>query len=425
MSALCSGPIRWLVEDVLLQIFQHLDGRDLLCCETVCHQWRQVMLNGTPWRRWLNQRSALPEVRPFWQRARLDESFQDYRAICRYILLLDYNWRLGKYEESSLTLLNDVDDVIISGKHVYCFINDGNSQPMIILDKTCQVRTKYLIQIEGKLLQCYKNIAIYVHLKKVKFVDCSDGHVISELSVEGYGSVVNCRFNGQLLAVRFVGDNVLRVWRVENDYSTITLIEQMNIHCDRFLEMDDKYIVVRRRFDVHFICTKTLEIEFELNLLDNERFLPEEISYEQGLLFIFRQKVIQIWDAASKTYLNHLDIPRDCAPYSDSRARIKANSKFLVVRFEGKRNLLCVYDLEALKKGNSPTKRLLLHEIDVPYSVHALSIDETHIVYCKYDMTSKRWFQMNKITALDFRPVDCRKIDSCSTAGIVKVPVQN
>ena len=104
------------------------------------------MLNGTPWRRWLNQRSALPEGRPFWQRARLDESFQDYRAICRYILLLDYNWRLGKYEESSLTLLNDVDDVIISGKHVYCFINDGNSQPMIILDKTCQVRTKYLIQ---------------------------------------------------------------------------------------------------------------------------------------------------------------------------------------------------------------------------------------------------------------------------------------
>ena len=105
MSALCSGPIRWLVEDVLLQIFQHLDGRDLLCCEAVCHQWQQVMLNGTPWRRWLNQRSALPEVRPFWQRARLDESFQDYRAICRYILLLDYNWRLGKYEESSLTLL--------------------------------------------------------------------------------------------------------------------------------------------------------------------------------------------------------------------------------------------------------------------------------------------------------------------------------
>ena len=122
---------------------------------------------------------------------------------------------------------------------------------MIILDKTCQVRTKYLIQIEGKLLQCYKNIAIYVHLKKVKFVDCSDGHVISELSIEGYGSVVNCRFNGQLLAVRFVGDNVLRVWRVENDYSTITLIEQMNSHCDRFLEIDDKYIVVRRRFDVH------------------------------------------------------------------------------------------------------------------------------------------------------------------------------
>ena len=148
MSALCSGPIRWLVEDVLLQIFQHLDGRDLLCCEAVCHQWRQVMLNGTPWRRWLNQRSALPEVRPFWQRARLDESFQDHIAICRYILLLqlNYNWRRGRYEECSLTL-KDVDDVIISVNHVYCYKDEGNSRPMIMLNKTCQVRVVGRIEI--------------------------------------------------------------------------------------------------------------------------------------------------------------------------------------------------------------------------------------------------------------------------------------
>jgi F-box-like len=406
MSALDCSPTRWLVEDVLLQIFQYLDGKDLLRCEAVCRQWRQVMLAGTPWRRWLNQRSPSPELRPFWQRARQNDSFQDYRAICRYILLLDYNWRRGKYETSSLTL-NNVGEVITSGDYIYCFINEGNSHPMIILDKTFQVRTIGRMAFEGELLHCYKNMAIYVHLKKIKFVDCSVGHVISELPVEGYSSVMNCRFNGELLTVRFDGlvDNWLRVWRVENDYSTITLIKEINIICDRLLEMDDKYIVVRGRFDtdVYFICIKTLEVERTLYVG------LEEIAYEQGLLFILGKKVIQIWDAASRTYLNDLDIHWDYAPYSDSGARIKANSKFLVVVFEGSWNLLCVYDLEALKKGS--TKRLLLHKIDVPYSVHALSVDETHIVYCEYEMTSQRRFTRNEITALDFRPVDCRPID--------------
>jgi hypothetical protein len=311
----------------------------------------------------------------------------------------------------SYLTLNNVDDVITSSNYIYCFINEGISQPMIILDKTFQVRTIGRMAFEGKLLQCYKSIAIYVHLKKIKFVDCSVGHVISELYVEGYSSVMNCRFNGELLAVRFNGDNWLRVWRVENDYSTITLIKEININCDRLLEMDDKYIVVRGRFDtdVHFICTKTLEIE--------RKFYVgfEKIAYEQSLLFILGQEVIRIWDAASGTYLNDLDIPLDYALCSDSGDRIKANSKFLVVPFENScldnGKLLCVYDLEALKRDNCFFKRPPLHKINVPYSVYALSIDETHIVYCEYDMTSKRCFQRNKITVLDFRPVDCRPID--------------
>ena len=109
MSALDCNPTLWSCEDVLLLIFQHLDGKDLVHCEAVCRQWRQVMLTGTPWIRWLKQRSASRELRPFWHRMGLDETnlqFQDYRAICRdivrYLNQQDNTWRHGKYEESSL-----------------------------------------------------------------------------------------------------------------------------------------------------------------------------------------------------------------------------------------------------------------------------------------------------------------------------------
>jgi hypothetical protein len=40
-----------LGDDVLQMIFQQLDGKDLVKCEVVCRQWRDVLLSGTPWRR--------------------------------------------------------------------------------------------------------------------------------------------------------------------------------------------------------------------------------------------------------------------------------------------------------------------------------------------------------------------------------------
>ena len=75
------------------------------------------------WRRWLNQQSKCPELRPFWQKMKLDMlrlRLQDYRAICRDIVppllhyQLDYNWRHGRYEQSSLTF-NVADDVMTNG----------------------------------------------------------------------------------------------------------------------------------------------------------------------------------------------------------------------------------------------------------------------------------------------------------------------
>ena len=86
--------------------------------------------------------------------------------------------------------------------------------------------------------------------------------------------------------------------------------------------------------------------------------------------------------------MHELPIPSGYAPYGESAARIKANSKLLVVLFEAyfccQHVLLCVYDLEALKTGTCSADKLLLHTMRVPYPVHVVSVDVTHIVYGRH-----------------------------------------
>jgi len=131
----------------------------------------------------------------------------------------------------------------------------------------------------------------------------------------------------------------------------------------------------------------------------------EHIAYEGGLLFILAEKLVKIWNVASGRYMHDLHIPPGYAPYGEPAARIKANSKFLVVLFEDyfccQRLLLCIYDLEALKTGNCPADRLLIHTMRVPYPVQGVSLDETHIVYCRH--ISGLVCDQYKITALNFR----------------------
>ena len=431
MSALDCNPTLWSCEDVLLLIFQHLDGKDLVHCEAVCRQWRQVMLTGTPWIRWLKQRSASPELRPFWHRMGLDETnlqFQDYRAICRdivrYLNQQDNNWRHGKYEESSLEC--NADYATISGNYTYCPKKKWDpygTTAVTILDKTSQVRAINRIDVEGELLQFYNNIVIYKCRDKIKFADYSDGHVISELTV-GW-SIRNYRFNGKLLAVRF--DDHLCVWKVEND--NMTMLKRLEIISDFSLEMDGKYIVVVDRFfdgeevyaEVNFICTKAMEIKRTLNVGLNE------FAYVKGLLFILTKKnVVRIWNVASEIYLDDLHIPHGYAPCIDSRGKIKANSKFLIMLFDDHicydNKLLCIYDLEAIKNGSCSAKGLPLHTIRVSHSVREVSADETHIVVSDTSCYALE----KKIITLDFRPVDCQWIDPLPTADLVaNVPVHS
>jgi F-box-like len=90
-----------LVADVLHVIFQHLEGEDLVNCEAVCRQWRDILLAGTPWRRLFHRNK---EKLPLWRKTqkklvsnKLTLRTEQYRDVCRKILLVHQNWRMGHF----------------------------------------------------------------------------------------------------------------------------------------------------------------------------------------------------------------------------------------------------------------------------------------------------------------------------------------
>jgi F-box-like len=79
-----------LPDDVLLEIFNHLNPRNLMKFEVVCSQWRRVLLSETPWRR-LFRRMTVSSI--CWQRSwwnlKIDGNGMqavNHRALCRAIL---------------------------------------------------------------------------------------------------------------------------------------------------------------------------------------------------------------------------------------------------------------------------------------------------------------------------------------------------
>jgi F-box-like len=109
-------PSNHLVDDVLLIIFDHLRGLDLIQCEAVCSQWRGLLLSGTPWKRWLHRRvtdASFAAFRETWRKMEVDEGeiqTAHYRSHCRAILQQleenNRNWRSGNMEESLIRWLD-------------------------------------------------------------------------------------------------------------------------------------------------------------------------------------------------------------------------------------------------------------------------------------------------------------------------------
>jgi F-box-like len=101
MSVSSISQLSDLGDDVLLMIFQQLEGEDLVNCEVVCRQWRDILVTGTPWRRlFLRNKENLP----LWRKAQRILEFDQltlrtdqYRNVCKSVIQGKRNWRTGNY----------------------------------------------------------------------------------------------------------------------------------------------------------------------------------------------------------------------------------------------------------------------------------------------------------------------------------------
>ena len=113
MSLVTYNQLNQLTADVLLVIFDNLDVQDLLRCELVCRQWRNVLLSGRP-RKTLFHRKIVSS--PQWRHVL--QNFEvgvvklgtvNYRALCRAIIQqlneIYTNWRTGNFEQIEETIV--------------------------------------------------------------------------------------------------------------------------------------------------------------------------------------------------------------------------------------------------------------------------------------------------------------------------------
>ena len=107
MSLVTYNQPNQLTADVLLVIFDNLDDQDLLRCEVVCRQWRNVLLSGRPWKTLFRRQIVSSQL---WRRVLHNFEVQvdkletlRYRGLCRAIIQqlseIDGNWRTGNFEQ--------------------------------------------------------------------------------------------------------------------------------------------------------------------------------------------------------------------------------------------------------------------------------------------------------------------------------------
>ena len=403
----CKPPV--LCEEVLLMVLQHLDARDLARCEAVCRHWREVILSGRPWRKWLNnKRTTLPELRQLWQEGKLGKQnipLEDYKYICQFVLQYlkeqNNNWHTGRCVRR---ILQRADYRICDlSKSDYGIVVECDNHEIKFLDTTTmQVTTT--VHLEGYLAKVEKNVAIFRSQEGIKFIDCNDGHVINELLLTDDLIMNKYCFNGKIMVAYSLRNNCVKVWRVKS-YSDISFVKDSSFNCLLSLAMDDQYILIQDSGMIYFMCTKTFQIERTL--------APEtkNFAYEGGLLFIIADyRRIRIWDVASETYFNDLYIPSECymrmSLIGFSNNIVTANSKYLVVNCASREeskwlgSTLCVYDLEAVKNRSSPSN-LPHSQIQIRSDSNSVLIDGTQIVSLGINRQGKR----QEITILDFNPV--------------------
>jgi F-box-like len=433
MSLVTYNPSNRLPDDVLLVIFDELDEEDLLRCETVCLQWRNVLLSGRPWKTLFRRQIVSSKL---WRRVlqNFGVKFDNletvyYRALCRAIIRqlneIYGNWRTGnfkKFVESNLYQIATVEDDC-----VVCYFMAQKF--LLFFERRSQKFTGAVKIPLGSFAVTNTEIVVVWDMKNMKILN-TNGRLISEVQELDEDEriqwdLASCCLSGcQMAVISQSGkqeklslwdvSDPLKVRRSKSEYSNhdLQFIEsspanfEIDLQHNRYpsMKMDDQFIVISvfriiaTKF--YFFSKKTLNLYWQKTLNGN---MKNNVVYGKGLLLIYVSKqndkseeygTIQVYDVASRTCIREMCITAK----SDTKKlnhRVCFNSKFMVVAQESQHRPPCklnICDLEAVKNPKSSEDEFLVHTVDVEFPVEKISIDETAIICQKG----------NAITMLDF-----------------------
>ena len=395
---------------VLLVIFDQLDYQDLLRCEAVCRQWRNVLLSGTPWRRLFHRKIISSEqwrdiVRILGVDVKKLETVH-YRSLCRGIIHElkpnVRNWRNGKFQETSSTrYFKNISDIAVWGDRiaVYSWSKDSR-QTFDFLNRTSlQVISSMKIPDESFAVTNTEIVVVW-DKKNIKILD-TNGQLISEVPELDEGerptcALIWCCLSDDHMAVlsRAKRQEKLSLWDVSNPLRVTRLKSQrfnlgLRFRLHSSMKMDEQFIAVstfqNTATNIHLISKKTLDLYWQMSV---NGYVLDNFAFGKGLLLKYvlneneKYGVIQVYDVTSRTFLREMRI-KAMFEWEKFRQNVHFNSKFMVVvQSEWLLNKISIYELEAIRSSNSRADKLSAHTLAEKFYSNRIAVTETEI-FCQ------------------------------------------
>jgi F-box-like len=420
--------------DVLQMIFHGLEGEDLLNCEAVCREWRDILLAGTPWRRLFHRKIA---SFPVWRRAQnILESNQlilrteEYRDACKNILQVNRNLRTGNFTKWTYPVRRRLKFLAISDDYLVCYLKRTEN------DETCGWYA--FLDIESKEIKETRLDSGHHVPNQIRMELFWDVHRFGESGVdihypknEWFSNVMNEEDNGFRARQISYGSKLIvcysacannrermRIWKMGNP--PILLQDRTFEDRDfRICTVDERFIVARKDRQItsngnivlnwktptlYFISTGTFE---EIRTLSVTSF---EWKYDRGLLFQFRDNgIVRVMDVATGAYFNDIHKPFG---KEDDHVRpwpwAASNSIVMVIGWKystessGTLSHLSVYDLEAAKKQNSDPGCHLLYTLQFQLDIEKFVMNESEIAVSVTNGTNNRFVTVLKFVNFGF-----------------------
>ena len=302
------------VEDVLLVIFDHLDEEDLLRCETVCSQWRNILLSGRPWKGLFHRKIvSSPQWRQVWWDLGVDEKKLEtvhYRELCKTITKevneIANNWRNGKFKinEEPCYAINFA-DLVIGKNWIADFIYDDwdcdGEKTITFLNRT-SLDQHCIVIPAGSLSVTNAEIVVAWDKKNIKIKTLkldTNSQLISEVleldeDERISWNLASCCISGDQMAVlsQTDGQEKLSLWNVKDPSKVRRLMSEhfnrdLQFDLKSSMKMDDQFIAISTfhnettRF--YFFSKKTLNLLWQKTLKGNMK----DVVYGQGMLLLY------------------------------------------------------------------------------------------------------------------------------------------